>query len=590
MHNIYYQSSQGEIINLIEKPYKMLTETDMFDYEWQWETVGTNFPRITALKKQLVSPSFTIVVSGTSKQDMLDNVEHLTSVFDGDCYRGEMGRLYVGNYYRDCFITASTKSKIFQRNITSIEFVATSDNAEWKYEKEISFSGSGALVGEIADKMYVSASHREQNIIYTPQADHTAHLEWSANWYGDQWIRFDLGQITNIAEFSGISLSTVGSTPISCKAEISSGERITDYATNTHAVNVPVEDLDRIVIDDFTEVTIENINLDGARVYLYGYYDDINYSYREVFEGDTIDVSEFRFFKLYTAYAPNHFCTVAYAMNVEQWTTVETYSSEGTVELSDIECSSIRLRGSMIGVINDDISVISDEDAPVRNLFRLGYQLENLTYSGIPVDFTFRLQDATQYGYVYFDDENVLLKRISTNNVLGGGCEVQGLSNNEWVTITDITAQMSQTYNTHYDQIRLVKEPKTQSPLTYDYIRINIGVIGVITDAKVYNESYAPSNAIIEISGMPNNPSVMIGNNEYGATIELQANHKLIIDTKNKTVQDYNESTDDYENVFDKRTEDAFEKIEVGESEVTWGGNANIKITLEQARSDPKWN
>lgn len=567
----------------------MLTETEMFNYEWQWETVGTNFPRITALKKQLVSPSFTIVVSGTSKQDMLDNVEHLTSVFDGDCYRGEMGRLYVGNYYRDCFITASTKSKIFQRNITSIEFVATSDNAEWKYEKEISFSGSGALIGEIADKIFVSASHREQYIIYTPQADHTAHLEWSDYGAGDHWLRFDFGGITKIAEFSGITLQSTG-IPISCGLQISSGQTVDDsrsinVSTGAESTEIKVDDFTEITIDDFGESGWEDVEL---RLYCYsGDVSEVKY----VSAGDTIDVSAYdKISFLVNYYILLQPTTVDYTVNEQQWTTIESYSSYTdpvTVEAENIECSSIRLRGNYIGDVNADLSVVSDEQAPLRNLLDLGYQFENVSEErrDIPDDvWVFWIISGGLDNFVYFDDVNVELKSIVTGSMIEVTGTLQGLVNDEWVDIADIEQNMDETYNEHYDRLRI---HLYENDSEFDLSNFNINVT---TDAKVYNESYAPSNAIIEISEMPNNPSILIGDNEYGANIELATNHKLIIDTKNKTVQDYNESTDDYENVFSKRTADVFEKIEVGESEVTWGGNANIKITLEQARSDPKWN
>lgn len=588
MHSIYYQSSQGEIVNLIEKPYKMLTETDMFDYEWQWETVGTNFPRITALKKQLVSPSFTIVVSGTSKQDMLDNVEHLTSVFDGDCYRGEMGRLYVGNYYRDCFITASTKSKIFQRNITSIEFVATSDNAEWKYEKEISFSGSGALVGEIADKVYVSASHQNQNIIYTPQADHTAHLEFPG-WFvsdGSLWLKFDLGNVTNIGEFSGITVSR-SATPVQFDLQISSGEVVDDTRTISATSRVPT---DYILVDDFEKLVVDDTGLSTNVLMVIGLgtgYQEINRVLVE--EGETVDVSAYRYIQFETQYASEgEPSTVTYTVSLEQWETIEQYDlnigEEVEVVATDIECSSIRLKGSHFGTIDSDVSVVSDEQAPVRNLFSLGYQLDNLNVSINNGTYTFGIQDTTRDGYIYFDDTALVIKSIGCYGYVSDvKLQVQALINNEWENVTEISGTVW-TGNVSANKVRVRAYTNGQSEGEYD-----APFIRVTTDAKVYNESYAPSEAIIEISGMPNNPSIMIGNNEYGANIELQANHTLVIDTKNKTTMVYSEDGT-AENVFDKRLPDTFERVERGENEVTWGGNTQIKITLEQARSEPKWN
>ena len=583
---IYYKSSEGEIVNLIETPYRMLTETDLLNSEWETTTTGENFPRITRLDKKLVSPKFKIRVTGSTKTEMANNLEHLESVFDRDCFLNQMGRLYIGEFYRECFITGIAHGKVFGKAHTVAEYVATSNDGYWVSNKEISFSGSGALVGEIADKMYVSASHRSQDIIYTPDTNHTCHLEWSANIFENQWIRFDLGQVTNIGSFGEINLSSSGVTPISCRAEISNGEVVDDSRSITVDMNEPDVEANPIYIDDFTHITLDSKSYQNCAIYMYGHYDfDLYTSPIRVEIGDTVDVSEYRYITFYVVSTVNDPITIGYTVNEEQWATVETYSGDSTVILEDIECSSIRLRGNYIGTINDDISVVSDEQAPVRNLLDLGYQLENVSEerrqisdevwvywsASIPLDC-----------FVYFDDTNVELKSIVTGSAIDVTGTLQGFTNNEWVDIADIEQNMDETYSNHYDRLRI----KLLNDSEFDLSNFTIGVI---TDARVYNESYAPSNAIIEISGMPNNPSVVIGGYEYGADIELSQGHTLVIDTKKKTVRDYADE-DTYENVYASRMLESFTPIETGENEVTWGGNANIKITLEQARSIPKWN
>ena len=583
---IYYKSSEGVVVNLIETPYRMLTDTDLLNSEWEPTTVGENFPRITRLDKKLVSPTFSIRVTGSTKTEMANNLEHLESVFDRDCFLNQMGRLYIGEFYRECFITGITHGKVFEKSHTVAEYVATSNDGYWVSNKEISFSGSGALVGEIADKMYVSASHREQNIIYTPDTNHTCHLEWSANTFGDQWIRFDLGQVTNIGSFGEINLSSSG-TPISCVAEISSGEVVDDSRSETVTTG---DESTHILVDDFIEVTIDSfgeVGWESPILYVVGYsYDGLNSERFTVSVGDTFDVSNYQYISFLVGYSTSGLSTtVDYTVPVEQWTTVETYSGDSTVELTDIECLSIRLRGSMLGTINDDISVMSDEQAPVRNLLDLGYQLENVleTKTDIPDDVYVQWSASIPLDcFVYFDDTNVELNSIVTGSTIDVTGTLQGFANNEWVDIADIEQNMDETYSNHYDRLRI----KLLNDSEFDLSNFTIGVI---TDARVYNESYAPSNAIIEISEMPNNPSVVIGGYEYGADIELSQGHTLVIDTKKKTVRDYADE-DTYENVYASRMLESFTPIETGENEVTWGGNAEIKITLEQARSIPKWN
>ena len=106
----------------------------------------------------------------------------------------------------------------------------------------------------------------------------------------------------------------------------------------------------------------------------------------------------------------------------------------------------------------------------------------------------------------------------------------------------------------------------------------------------ILNENYVPSDAIIRIYGPTTSPSIMIGDNQYGAeNITLDDGEYLEINTKDETIQHYVDS-EGWVNVFNHRLDDTFEKIEVGTSEITWQGNLDIDIRLLNSRSDPKWN
>ena len=220
------------------------------------------------------------------------------------------------------------------------------------------------ILKQNADKLSVYASDNNEGLIYEPQANHTAHLEWSANDHGDEWIRFDLDQITNIAKFSGINLS--GSTiPISCEAQISNGEvvddsRSIDVNTGEASSYIKVNDFTTITIDSFGEYGWENPSLhiiaDG--------------NYFEASVGDVINVSSYNQIRFIVGYESGLQTTVQYTVNEEQWTTIETYSDDNTVVLKDIKCSSIRLRGAYIGNIDNDISIIISDTIPNQDSYK----------------------------------------------------------------------------------------------------------------------------------------------------------------------------------------------------------------------------
>ena len=595
MKNIYYKSSEGVIINLIETPYRMLTETELLNNEWQWETVGTLNPRIAKLKKELVSPPFKIRVSGG-----VDNVEYIEGVFDRDCFLGQMGRLYIGDFYRECFITSSTKEKVFNRNSTTIQYVATSDNPYWRNDKEVIFSGSGMTTGEIAYSTLVTAKVNNESIVTEPTGndDKELHLEYAPTYSANgNWLKFDIGSVIDVESFE-MSVTGTSGTPISFDLQIGEGETQED----ARSVNgTALVETNKIFLDDFDTIKVTNLtSLGESAVYkLIGYMngdvvDEVVIKSATVdLTGEDIDLSNYDSFTFYLDYIAETTFTVSYTVYEEQWTTEETYSyspdtSEHPISLDNVGCRYIRLKGSYFGKIDSDVSLISGEVAPPRDLFNLGYSFTNVSQYLVnrvtTQQITIYPEDETKDAYITFDDLEVTLKEITCTYARAGTVKVQGLNDGVWSDILTFENNTSETYNTHYDQIRLCI-PANSGVSAIQYAHIN-----VLTDAKIYNESYAPSDAIIEIKGAWSSPTIEIGGTQYGADIELAQGHTLVIDTKKKTVRDYSDDIT-YENVYASRLPDSFTKIETGEQLIDWVKDAEeIKITIEQARSTPKWN
>lgn len=581
---IYYKSSEGVVVNLIETPYRMLTETELLNSEWEPTTTGENFPRITRLDKKLVSPNFKIRVTGNTKTEMANNLEHLESVFDRDCFLNQMGRLYIGDFYRECFITGITHGKVFEKTHTVAEYVATSNDSYWVNNKTLTFSGYGSLVGEMADKVLISANYNNEGIIVEPLSDNKAHVKWNGTPYDNNsyWFKLDMGSVMDIDSISGLKLKRPSYTPLSVDVQTSDGEVVDD--ARTQSVTTDIYN-DPILVDDFTTITIDDFGESGwgARLQVRGYFNqEMNmYTTQECVVGDTIDCTDFVYVAFRILYLPELSTTVKYTVNEEQWTTIETITvpgdSETEIELSNLTCRYVRLKGGYFGNgFDEDLSVVSGEETSDRDIIAGGYELNNLTRFKT----VYSVVDASKKGYILFDAVGVGLKHIySTSNT--GTAKLQGLNNNTWSDIVTITTNMDSVFDNHYDKLRIEVDGGFNS----------MGLrIMVQTDARLTNGSYAPSDAIIKIKGAWSNPYVVINGTSYGAKLDLLQDHTLVIDTKKKTVRDYSD-TDTYENVYANRLETAFEQIESGVNEVDWSGDAEeIQITLEQARSIPKWN
>ena len=223
MKDIYYKSSEGVIINLIGSDYTMLSETDLFNTEWQYETVGTNYPYISAFKNQMVSKTCTVVVSGTSNQNMLDNLEHLIEVVDRDVRIGQMGRIYYGNYYRECYCTATEKSKTEGKTKCPVGLTFVSEDGDWKSTQDQSYSGVSG--GKYINKYCVPSVSSNENdyeygVVEDTQGTFTFTAQFSQGYNVSYYMTFTFESVSANISYKLDNGSDVTVTPSDCPLEI----------------------------------------------------------------------------------------------------------------------------------------------------------------------------------------------------------------------------------------------------------------------------------------------------------------------------------------------------------------------------------
>lgn len=130
---IYYQSSENKLIDLIAKPYMMLTDTGLFNYERKYTQLGNAFPYIADWANDMVTRPFKIVISGDTENEYLQNLARITEMFDRDIGLRKPGRLYMGDWYLEGYIFSSTKpSKYLKTLKTTVEFQIVSEDGNWK--------------------------------------------------------------------------------------------------------------------------------------------------------------------------------------------------------------------------------------------------------------------------------------------------------------------------------------------------------------------------------------------------------------------------------------------------------------------------
>lgn len=508
MKEIYYLTSKGVRINLIQEPYMMLEETDLFDYTWEPISSGENFPKIKGMKKGFVSPQFTIDVSGSTESEFANNLENLISSFDGDVYRNEMGRLYIGNNYRNCFIQGATFPKVFKTKMASVGFTTISDVADWVEWETVEFEGAGDIYSTPFPLLITdfTPSNNGSTLSVETNNDGSSNVKWTNGENGGN-IVIDLRMERTIESINELTFyrSTLG--PAEVKIQISSdGTTYTDIGT-----------LDLTNYGSFVRKT-------------FNYNEPLTFRYLKIVNTGTVPV----------------------------W----------RIDSPNLALYHVEVMGESLLQSEDDIETMTGMVIDMWESHMMQFHLTDDVG-----EFTI---DCEHLGSLYIN--------AYQNDV---DITVSAYYEGEWHTIANGTQTVTLLNpNLYCEQIKV---EFTGSEFVY-FMQpaTNLAIVGT-KHHTLTNNSYAPTNAIIRI-GESDVPSVIIGENTYGADVIVEEGQFLEIDTKEHTVRLYEEDGMTYENVYDKRTDGCFEKIESGENSISWFGNAEIEVLLEKGRSTPKWN
>lgn len=111
---IYYKNNSGQILNLMEWPYKV-EDSDLLGYEWSYTgTENTGLKSggtVTGIRKKITKTTLTLAIYALTQGQYVQAVEKFLSVTEADILQGMPGRLYVDDYYYSCYIYGSDKKE-----------------------------------------------------------------------------------------------------------------------------------------------------------------------------------------------------------------------------------------------------------------------------------------------------------------------------------------------------------------------------------------------------------------------------------------------------------------------------------------------
>lgn len=136
---VYYKNHYGQTVDFTTMPY-IVTEADLFDYEWKYENRNSLNPKISRFYKQLTKKNLKIALAAGNQEEYKEAWQYLLEVTEKDVLANLPGMLFVGDEYLLCYITGSKKNEwrpgmSFMVN----SFTVISETGTWIRETQFSF-------------------------------------------------------------------------------------------------------------------------------------------------------------------------------------------------------------------------------------------------------------------------------------------------------------------------------------------------------------------------------------------------------------------------------------------------------------------
>lgn len=135
---VRYVNSNGVEVNLNKEPYRMLV-SDILDYDW--EEISRS-DKIIGFRKGINKKAVNIDILKDKNGSARKHLSELTDVFELDIYSKTPGKLYIDEYYLNCFFYANKKSNWETDKLMSCEYGITTDYPCWVREKYKRFGGA----------------------------------------------------------------------------------------------------------------------------------------------------------------------------------------------------------------------------------------------------------------------------------------------------------------------------------------------------------------------------------------------------------------------------------------------------------------
>ena len=131
-----YVNHLGEVIEF-GKNGIFANSNDLRDYAWLYDSDKN---RIENFRKGVVNKTIPFVIFAQSEEEGIALKNKIFEVFEKDVISGQFGKIFIGEYYMNCFITASTKTEyLTNKGLLNLSATIVSDTGNWIKETRQEF-------------------------------------------------------------------------------------------------------------------------------------------------------------------------------------------------------------------------------------------------------------------------------------------------------------------------------------------------------------------------------------------------------------------------------------------------------------------
>lgn len=150
---IYYKNGTGKILDFTKPPYRMLMDTDLFDYQWDYETRGELHPKIARFSRKMIRKDVPVMIQAKSKEAHQKAAGDIIRITEEDIFKNTPGKFYIGDFYLPCYFVESGKTGWRNGVISSrSDFSLISERGMWIRETSYVFRMDAGMLSSIGNQ------------------------------------------------------------------------------------------------------------------------------------------------------------------------------------------------------------------------------------------------------------------------------------------------------------------------------------------------------------------------------------------------------------------------------------------------------